>query len=174
MSHKINIILFGIGATGSALINKVQKERKNLEIENRIAVRFPVITNTTVAFFEKEGANFSWEANFIQFGVPFKMEDILLYVIDNELENVVIVDATPSLQLTDAYIEFLRSGFSVVSINENLKLLPESFEKGARFLADTYGGNYKFITTTFANKDLAANALFDGVLQVAEKKRKVA
>ena len=50
MAHVINIVLFGIGNAGSALINKVTSER---ETYSAIAdtIRFPVITNSDVAFF---------------------------------------------------------------------------------------------------------------------------
>ncbi len=171
MTRKINIILFGIGNTGSALINKVLKERKNLILDQQLDIRFPVITNSTVAFYEKEGANFSWEANFIQFAIPFKMEDVLNYVYNNNLENVIAVDATDSTQLAADYIQLIRSGFSIVSINETLAFLPDSFEKGIRFLAESQGVSHKFVTAAYRNKEAAADALFEGVLETIEKQK---
>lgn len=171
MTRKINIILFGIGNTGSALINKVLKERKNLILEQQLDIRFAVITNSTVAFYEKEGANFSWEANFIQFAIPFKMEDVLHYVYNNNLENIIAVDATDSTQLAADYIQLIRSGFSIVSINETLAFLPDSFEKGIRFLAESQGVSHKFVTAAGRNKEAAADALFEGVMEMVEKQK---
>jgi homoserine dehydrogenase len=52
---KINIILFGIGNVGSTLINQVKESQKFFLEKKNIELRFPVITNSTLAFFEKEG-----------------------------------------------------------------------------------------------------------------------
>ncbi|MBC8643737.1 hypothetical protein H9W95_05855 [Flavobacterium lindanitolerans] len=50
---KINIILFGIEETGSSLITEVLSNQESLLENNNLDLRLPVITNSTVAFFEK-------------------------------------------------------------------------------------------------------------------------
>lgn len=168
MPRKINIVLFGIGSVGSALINKVLKEEEKLAEISKADIRFPVITNSTVAFFEKEGAGFAWEANFIQFAIPFRLEDVVNYVHGLNLENLVAVDATGSAALAAEYADLVKSGFSIVSINESLQHLPEGFAKGIKFLADSRGLSHKFVTVAKGgNKDSVATALLDGILQVA-------
>ncbi len=174
MAKRINIVLFGIGNTGSALINKVVKERKGLTLERKLDFRFPVITNSTVAFFEKEGVNYSWEANFIQFAIPFKLEDVLYYLMDNNIENIIAVDATASAALAAEYPDLLKSGFSIVTVNESLGYLPDTFEKGLKFLAESRGQEYRSVASAIKNKEAAADALFEAILDVAEKSRKVA
>jgi aspartokinase/homoserine dehydrogenase 1 len=52
---KINIILFGIGNVGSALINLVLESQKFFLEKKNIELRFSGITNSTLVFFEKEG-----------------------------------------------------------------------------------------------------------------------
>jgi len=168
MAQVINVVLFGIGNAGSALINKVVKKSKNAQ-PDATQLRFPVITNSTVAFFEKEGADYAWEANFIQFAIPFKLDDVLEYVIDNDLQNLIAVDATPSAALAAEYPGLLRTGFSIVSINESLPFLPDSFEKGIKFMAEGRGLAYKFIRTGFQDKEAAADALYAAILEVAVK-----
>jgi len=174
MAKRINIVLFGIGNTGSALINKVLKERKELVLERKLDLRFPVITNSTVAFFEKEGANYSWEANFIQFAIPFKLEDVLYYLMENNVENIIAVDATASAALAAEYPDLVKSGFSIVTVNDSLQYLPDNFEKGVQFLAELRGLEYRSVATGTAGKEAAADALFDAILDVAEKRRKAA
>jgi homoserine dehydrogenase len=173
MAHVINIVLFGIGNAGSALINKVTKER---ETYSALAdnIRFPVITNSNVAFFEKDGDGFAWEANFIRFAIPFKIDDVMEYVLEHDLQNLIAVDATPSAALAAEYTSLVRTGFSVVSINESLQYLPESFEKGINFLTATRGLSYKFIDPLPGNALAAGDALYQGVLEVAGKIKEVA
>lgn len=174
MAQIINIVLFGIGNTGSALINKVVKGSKEALPVNKPQLRFPVITNSTVAFFEQDGADYAWEANFIQFAIPFKLDDVIEYVLDNNLQNLIAVDATPSAALAAEYSGLIRSGFSIVSINESLPFLPDSFEKGIKFLADTRGLAHRFINVTNGNKDAAATALYNAIIEVAATQKEVA
>lgn len=174
MTRRINIVLFGIGNTGSALINKVLKERKELVLERKLDLRFPVITNSTVAFFEKEGANYSWEANFIQFAIPFKLEDVLYYLMENNVDNLIAVDATASAAMAVEYHDLIKSGFSIVTVNRSLNDLPADFGTGVQLLAEIRGLEYRSVANEVKNKDAAADALFDAILDVAEKKSKAA
>lgn len=173
MEHTINIILFGIGNAGSALINKVTKDRDNL-VQNIPDIRFPVITNSSVAFFEKEEDGYAWEANFIRFAIPFKIDDVIEYVLEHDLHNLIAVDATPSADLATEYPDLIRTGFSIVSINESLQYLPESFEKGINFLTATRGLGYKFINSVPGDALAAGDALYKGVLEVAGKVKEAA
>jgi homoserine dehydrogenase len=174
MTQKINIVLFGIGKAGSALINKVLKNRKELILENHLDIRFPVITNSTVAFFEKEGANFSWEANFIQFAIPFKLADVVDYIQENRLQNVVVVDATANPELVRDYVNFIRSGFNLVSINETLKGLHHDFEDEVKLAANIHGLSYSFSDVPKGDKELAAEGLFKSILSVAKEQKVLA
>lgn len=173
MAHTINIVLFGIGNAGSALINRVTKER---ETYSALAdtIRFPVITNSSVAFFEKDGDGYAWEANFIRFAIPFKIDDVMEYVLEHDLQNLIAVDATPSAALAAEYSSLVRTGFSIVSINESLHYLPESFEKGIHFLTATRGLGYKFIDKVPGDALAAGDALYQGVLEVAGKIKEAA
>jgi len=173
MARKINIVLFGIGNAGSALINKITNERDAL-LEKHLDIRFPVITNSSVAFFEKEGDGYAWEANFIQFAIPFKMDDVVEYVIEHGLQNLIAVDATPSAALAAEYPDLVRTGFSLVSINESVQYLPENFEKEIRFLTESRGLGYKFINSVPCDTNAAAEALYGGVLEVIGEIREAA
>lgn len=153
MTQKINIVLFGIGKAGSALINKFQKNRKDLLIDSKLDFRFPVITNSTVAFYEKEGGTYAWEANFIQFGVPFKMEDVYDYIYANDLENLIAVDATASDALIGEYPRLLHNGFTVVSSNPAADV-------------NVFDGASPVNKTV----DEVAEALYRGVLEVVGKR----
>ena len=174
MTQRINIVLFGIGKTGSALINKAVKSRKDLVLDEQIDLRFPVITNSTVAFFEKEGAKYSWEANFIQFGVPFKLEHVVDYVQENKLNNLVAVDATGNAEFVREYAGLVKSGFNVVSINETVAGLHPDFEKEVTRTAVNRGLDYNFISLPKGNDKAAANELFEAILAIAQKRKAVA
>jgi len=51
---RVNVILFGIGNVGSTLIKQVIESQKFFLEKRNINLRFPIITNSTLAFFENE------------------------------------------------------------------------------------------------------------------------
>ena len=103
---KINIILFGIGNIGSTLINQIIESQEFFLQSKNIDFHFPIITNSTVAFFEKEGVGYAWETNFLELAVPFKVQDIIEFAKENEFENLIAVDATASDELIHHYNTF--------------------------------------------------------------------
>jgi homoserine dehydrogenase len=124
---RINVILFGIGNIGSALINQVLESQQFFEEKRNIDLRFPVITNSTLAFFEKEGIKNVWEANFDKLAIPFTVDDIIEFVKNQGLENIIVVDATTGSELAKHYIPLIQNGFDIVAVNQNANVLHIDF-----------------------------------------------
>ncbi|TDP58607.1 aspartate kinase [Flavobacterium dankookense] len=124
---RINVILFGIGNVGSTLINQVIESQKFFLEKRNIDLRFPIITNSTLAFFEKEGVKNQWEANFAQSAIPFRIEDIIDYVQEQNLENLIAVDATASSEIIKSYIPLIQNGFNIVAANKKANTLHLDF-----------------------------------------------
>lgn len=147
---KINIILFGIGNVGSTLINQViQSQKFFLKLRN-LDVRFPIITNSTLAFFEKEGLKNEWEANFAQSAIPFKIEDIIEYVQAQQLDNLIAVDATASLDLVKNYIPLIENGFHIVAANKKANTLTYDFYEELRKTIKNFDKSFLYETNVGA------------------------
>lgn len=129
---RINIVLFGIGNVGSTLINQVLKKQQFFLEKKNIELRFPIITNSSLAFFEKNGIKNQWEANFAQSAIPFRIEDIIEYVQEQELENLIAVDATASDSIIKNYIPLIQCGFNIVSANKKANSISIDFYKELR------------------------------------------
>lgn len=142
MSHRINIVLFGIGNVGSTLIAQVLESQQFFLEKKNIELRFPIITNSTLAFFEKDGVKNRWEAtrgeaelcgaNFAQSAIPFRVEDIIGYAQTYELENLIAVDATASAELVKSYIPLIQNGFHIVAANKIANTLRGDFYQSIR------------------------------------------
>jgi homoserine dehydrogenase len=124
---KINIVLFGVGNVGSTLINQILKLNSELKGKGELELNLPVVLNSTIAFFEKKGVGTSWEADFIDFGVPYKLQDIIDYVKKNEYENLIAVDATASEELVQSYGRLIQNGFHIVAANKIANTLSSEF-----------------------------------------------
>lgn len=147
---RINIILFGIGNVGSTLINQVIESQKFFLEKKNIELRFPVITNSTLAFFEKEGELNSWEANFSKLAIPFSIEDIIVYTKNQGLENLIAVDATASSELVKSYIKLVENDFHIVSANKIANTLSFDFYKTLRKKLKQYDKQYLYETNVGA------------------------
>ena len=144
---KINIILFGIGNIGSTLINQIIESQAFFNENKSIDLRFPIITNSTLAFFEKEGAENAWEANFVHLAIPFKVDDIIAFAKENAFENLIAVDATASDELVDHYIPLIQNGFNIVAVNKKANTLPIHFYKELRENLKKYDKEFLYETS---------------------------
>ncbi|OWP85144.1 aspartate kinase [Flavobacterium davisii] len=129
---RVNVILFGIGNVGSTLIQQILESQQFFLEQRNIDLRVPVITNSTVAFYEKEGVRNQWEADFSSNAVPFHLDSIFDYVIENELENLIVVDATASSDIIKHYIPLVQNGFHIVSANKKANTIHFDFYKELR------------------------------------------
>lgn len=124
---KINIVLFGVGNVGSTLLNQALKLGEQLELKGDLEINFPVVVNSATAFFEKNGVSASWEADFKDFGVPYKLQDIIDYLKENQYENLIAVDATASEELVQSYGLLIQNGFHIVAANKVANTLSSEF-----------------------------------------------
>ncbi|MBC7642151.1 MAG: aspartate kinase [Flavobacterium sp.] len=147
---RINIILFGIGNIGSTLINQVIESQKFFLEKRNIDLRFPIITNSTLAFFEKEGLKNQWEANFEQLAIPFDINDIINFTQNNQLENLIAVDATASSEIIKNYIPLIQNGFNIVAANKKANVLDFDSYKNIRYQLTKYNKNFLYETNVGA------------------------
>jgi homoserine dehydrogenase len=149
-TFRINVILFGIGNVGSTLINQVIESQKFFLEKRNIDLRFPIITNSTLAFFEKEGAKNQWEANFAQSAIPFTVEDIIEYVQEQQLENLIAVDATASSEIVKNYISLIQNGFNIVTANKKANTLHLDFYNELRENLKDFDKDFRYETNVGA------------------------
>lgn len=144
---KINIVLFGIDEVGSTLIKQVINSQKIFLEERNIELRFPIITNSTLVFFEKLDSKNQWEYKSIQPVVPFRIEDIIEYAYQQELENLIAVDTIWGTEITKNYGLLIKNGFDVLAANKAPILLQDSQNA----------------------KEVVVNGILDDILEIAEK-----
>ena len=147
---RINIVLFGIGNVGSTLLNQVIESQKFFLEKRNLDLRFPIITNSTLAFFEKDGLKNQWEANFAQSAIPFRIEDIIEYVQEQQLENLIAVDATASSDIIKNYIPLIQNGFDIVAANKKANTLHTDFYKELRRNLKKYDKTFLYETNVGA------------------------
>lgn len=147
---RINIVLFGIGNVGGSLIQQVLESQRFFQEKYNIELRFPIITNSSLAFFEKDGLINTWEANFTQSAVPFRIEDIIEYTTNQGLENLIAIDATSSQELVKSYISLIQNGFNIVAANKTANILHHDFYNEIRRNLKKFDKDYLYETNVSA------------------------
>ncbi len=145
----VNLVIFGIGNVGSTLIRQIQDANLKLLKTQQIHLQIPVITNSKLAFFSKDLTN-TWEADFKQFSVPYKIEDIIAYVQSKRLSNLIAVDATASLDLVKHYTTLISSGFHIVAANKVANTLHYDFYEELRLNLKKYNKQFLYETNVGA------------------------
>ena len=169
--QKINIVVFGLGTIGSTVINSAIKEQKVLLEKEGLDLSFPVITNSTVAFFEKESLKNSWEANFTQFPIPFQFEAVVAYVKAQHLENLIAIDATGSEALVRDYDTLIRNDFDVISVNNTLSRVHPAFNTEINGMLRKFGKQFFYLHPDGKNSAETAKALLQKIILIARQKQ---
>ena len=127
MSKTINIVIFGIGNVGSTLIHQINAAETKLLSHQNLKINIPIVTNSKLAFYKKDGISKTWECDFESFSIPFKIEEIIQFVKTQKLENLISVDVTASHEFVKNYIPLIEGGFHLVSANKVANSLSYDF-----------------------------------------------
>ena len=170
-SKTINIVIFGIGNIGSTLINQINSAKVQLQQEQKLNIRIPIITNSRIAFFYKEGITDTWESDFEKFSVPYKIQDIISYVQGHNYENLIAIDATASQEFVKYYALLIQNGFHIVSANKVANTLHYDFYKQLRTNLNKY--NKKFLYETNVGAGLPVIATIKSLYDSGERIKKI-
>ena len=141
---RINIVVFGIGSLGKAIINQIFEKYQFLLQNRNIDIRFPVISNSTLALFESNGIPNNWESEFATKSKVYRYEDIIDFVKSHCLENLIVVDATDSKELVKSYIPLIQNGFNIVAANKTANILHIDFYKELRRNLKKFNKTYQY------------------------------
>jgi len=150
MSRKLNIVIFGIGNVGSTLINQICEAQPKLLAQQNLNITIPIITNSKLAFFETNGVSKTWEFDFDTGSVPYTIDDIVAYVKSHQLENLIAVDATASVDFVHNYIPLIEKGFHIVSANKIANTLSYGFYEQLRLTLKKYNKAFLYETNVGA------------------------
>lgn len=140
-NKEVNLIIFGKGNVGCTLIQQIVDEKKNIEQKQSLKINIPIIANSKKAFFDFEGVSQDWENDFSELSVKYTKEDIINYVLEHNLENLIAIDVTASKEIIENYIPLIESGFHIISANKIANTLDLNFYKKLR---DTLKENNKY------------------------------
>lgn len=148
-SKTINLVVFGIGNVGSTLIQQIQLAKKHLQLQH-LNVNIPVVANSKLAFYSKKGVSNSWDCDFDQFSVPYKIDEIISFVKAHQFQNLIAIDVTASTDFVKNYVPLVENGFHIVSANKVANTLHYDFYKILRNTLKKYNKYFLYETNVGA------------------------
>lgn len=123
----INIVLFGKGNVGTTLINQILESQTFFENSRNIKIQFAVIANSQKALFLRKELPNNWLQLFDKASDHYEFQDILDFCNQQELENLVAIDATASTDIVSQYELLVKSGFHIIAANKTANTLSQEF-----------------------------------------------
>ncbi len=115
----INIAVVGKGTVGGALIDQILKSKLQIMSKKFIHLNMFAIAGSTKLLLNKDGISEDWNKEYdglIESEV--QASRIIDYAERHHLENLVVIDNTPSEEFVKSYTDFIESGFDIISSNK--------------------------------------------------------
>ncbi|WP_395344798.1 bifunctional aspartate kinase/homoserine dehydrogenase I [Ningiella sp. W23] len=172
----IDAFFIGCGLVGKALLDQIAQQQTTLLSKN-IKLTVYGIANSKGCLLDANGigVNGQWEGKLAAAEQALSLEMLQEFVVKNSLTNPVIVDCTSSQSIADLYLDFMRSGFHVVTPNKKantsdysryLALHETALEKHRQYLYETTVGAGLPVIDNLQKLVIAGDELkkFEGIL----------
>ncbi|QQY82445.1 bifunctional aspartate kinase/homoserine dehydrogenase I [Tamlana sp. s12] len=154
ISKKINIVIFGHGGVGGALINQILKSKDDIEKRKGINLNMFAIANSKKQLLSKNGVELTWEDDIKTTTNESSIADIIAFAKKHHLENLIAVDNTASQKFYENYVPLIEAGFDLVSSNKVANTVSHDFYKALRVKLKENNKEYLYETTVGAGLPL--------------------
>ncbi len=155
----IDVLVIGIGGVGGALIEQIRRQQPVLAAKKGIMIRVVGMCNSKHMLLNAEGINLSedFKARLNDSPLSFSLEAAKGFVAESHLINPVIVDCTSDAQISSQYVEFLSSGFHVVTPNKKANTGTMSYYRALRKAAQQRHRKFLYETNVGAGLPVIEN-----------------
>jgi bifunctional aspartokinase / homoserine dehydrogenase 1 len=155
----IDVLLIGIGGVGGALIEQIRRQQPVLMQKNGVMIRVVGVCNSKHMLVNAEGIDLNSDFKTVLNASPlaFSLEAAKNFVTESHLINPVIVDCTSDEKVSSQYIEFLMSGFHVVTPNKKANTSTMEYYRGLRRAAQIRRRKFLYETNVGAGLPVIEN-----------------
>jgi bifunctional aspartokinase / homoserine dehydrogenase 1 len=154
ISKKINIVVFGHGLVGGALIDQIVSSANEIEKRKGVKLNIFAIANSKRVLLNKDGADQNWKSDIVSKGKAYTVEDIIQYADTHHLENLIAIDNTASQEFVKQYNTLVDYGFDLVSSNKIANTIDLKFYHDLRANLDKHQKRYLYETNVGAGLPL--------------------
>lgn len=150
----INLAILGHGTVGSALLQQILQVKQHLASKRGIHLNVFSVSNSQKVLLKKHGIDENWQEEIDQSTEPQSLEKIIAFAKAHHLENLILVDNTAHIEVTQQYALFVENGFNIVSSNKIANTLDYPFYQNLRRLLKQHQKSYLYETNVGAGLPL--------------------
>ncbi len=120
----VHLALIGHGNVGSTLIEQILDSAYDILNRKRIDLKIVAISNSKKMALNQAGFGSDWRQKINYSQTETSVENLIDFVHEYSLENLIVVDNTASKDFVKNYETFVDGGFDVVSSNKVFNTLP--------------------------------------------------
>ncbi len=150
----VHLAMIGHGKVGSTLINQVLENSEVIRNRKKLDLKIVAVANSRKIAFNKDGFNENWEQDVLVAEHESNMDSLIKFSQDNQLENLIVVDNTASVDFVKNYTRLAENGFDLVSSNKIFNTLPISEYRYFRHVLNKKNKKYLYETNVGAGLPL--------------------
>ncbi|MCY7296143.1 bifunctional aspartate kinase/homoserine dehydrogenase I [Alteromonas sp. a30] len=156
--HTIDAFVVGCGTVGAELLGQISKQQQSL-LERHIRLRVYGIANSKKILLKSEGIDLQedWESMLAEATESLSVAKLREFTQEHSLVNPVVIDCTTSEVIANTYIDFMTSGFHVVTPNKKANTNNMSFYNKLREVAQASNRQFLYETTVGAGLPVIDN-----------------
>lgn len=142
----VHLAMIGHGKVGSTLINQVLENSEVIRNRKKLDLKIVAVANSRKIAFNKDGFNENWEQDVLVAEHESNMDSLIKFSQANQLENLIVVDNTASVDFVKNYTRLAENGFDLVSSNKIFNTLPISEYRNFRHVLNKKNKKYLYET----------------------------
>lgn len=116
---QIHLAVFGVGSVGSIFVSQVISDAILVVKRANIELCIFAIANSSKVILSSVGFSENWDHHLNKSGTAYVSIDVVLrFAREHQLQNLIAVDNTASLDFVANYGAFIKNGFDLVSSNK--------------------------------------------------------
>ncbi|MBF8458085.1 homoserine dehydrogenase [Kaistella sp. G5-32] len=150
----VHLAIIGHGKVGSTLIDQVLNNAVEIRNRKKLNLKIVAVANSRKMAFNKEGFNESWSDDILVAEEETNVESLISFSQKNQLENLIVIDNTASVDFVKNYTTLAENGFDLVSSNKIFNTLPISEYRDFRHVLAKRNKKYLYETNVGAGLPL--------------------
>lgn len=156
--HTIDAFVVGCGTVGAELLAQIKRQQESL-LERNISLKVYGIANSKRILLDASGIDLEsdWQSELAGSEESLSVSHLREFAHEHSLVNPVVIDCTTSESIVNTYLDFMSSGFHIVTPNKKANTKDMAFYKKLREVALESNRQFLYETTVGAGLPVIDN-----------------